>query len=474
MVQGSDSIGLAILKRIRSAILWALWVLVVVFPLAGIEVKEVQRVREAKPDGTIVTRSIYEVKLRSSAFVIAGVVFGCLLLWAAARPLGEKLGKAARRRRAQRAMADTRSNWLAIVWHGFLFCLLVALISMPYWDSIAPLLKGEPTHPAVPRAELLKKYLEEAMMVFLYIVLALGLNITVGWAGQLVLGYAAFFGIGAYTHAILAPRWGVPFWLSLLLGGLVAALAGLLLGVPSLRLRGDYLAIVTLGFGETIRYLMKNLAHITGGEKGLPNSEIPATFTDPSLFGLSKVRHYYYLALLLVLVVVFILRRLNNSRIGRAWVAIREDEVAAQTMGINIFRMKLLAFALSTFFAGITGVLFARWWGYLSPEMFRFECSVLMVAMVIFGGMGSIPGVILGATILWLLPWLLRDPLPKLLATYVPSVAEGIQIEDYRLAIFGGILVLMMIFRPQGLVPSRRASFELGLEEGGKVSLSES
>jgi branched-chain amino acid transport system permease protein len=442
-----------VLKQVKKSLLAAIWILLLTFPLTGI------RIREVEETG----KTVFSVNLSWSAFIIAGVVFACGVLWCGVEPLGRALASVKRRVHSRTEGNKGLATAVMVVKYATLVCLAAALLSMPHW--------GE--------SRQMGKYLDEAIMVFIFVILALGLNITIGWTGLLVLGYAAFFGLGAYTYAILSLRCGFPFWPSLILGGLVASLAGLILGIPSLRLRGDYLAIVTLGFGETVRYLLKNLSDLTGGEKGLPNEMIPGEIADPYYISgwssspgfhfvkeaLDKPIHYYYIALAMVVLTILALRRLNNSRIGRAWVAIREDEVAARAMGINTFRMKVLAFVLSSFFAGVVGVLYAARVGFVNPEAFKFECSVLVVAMVIFGGMGSIAGATLGAAFLWLIPWALRDPIPKLLETHFPEAAKGISIEDYRLAIFGGILVLMMIFRPQGLIASRRASFELGLEE---------
>jgi len=293
------------------------------------------------------------------------------------------------------------------------------------------------------------KYMNLAIDTGIYIVLALGLNIVVGLAGLLVLGYAGFFAIGAYAYALASLNFGCPFWLGLLIGGAVSAVFGFLVGLPSLRLRGDYLAIVTLGFGELIRYIFKNLPNITGGEKGLPNELIRGEIHHPTIgpWVLSQPIYYYYLTFIFVVVTVVVLERLNNSRIGRALIAVREDELAARTMGINATKMKILAFVLSAAWAGFAGVLYAAKIGYITPEGFRFEQSALILAMVILGGMGSTLGVILGAVILYIIPWIIRDQLPAF--------------QDYRLLIYGATMVLMMLFRPQGLISSKRRKIEL-------------
>ena len=297
----------------------------------------------------------------------------------------------------------------------------------------------------------------------IYILLALGLNVVVGYAGLLDLGYVAFYAIGAYSYALLAsPQLGlhIPFWLVLPAAPLLAALFGVLLGAPTLRLRGDYLAIVTLGFGEVIRILLNNLDALTNGPRGVINID-PATLDPtrlppksvatarlllypplPELFHrlpltLSSPVQYYYLIVALCLAAIFFSSRLEGSRIGRAWAAIREDEDAAQTMGINKTTTKLLAFAMGASTAGFSGVIFSGLQGFVSPESFILLESITILAMVVLGGMGSIPGVVLGAVFLVVLPEVLRE------------------YAQYRLTIFGLGLTVMMLVRPQGLWPAR-------------------
>jgi branched-chain amino acid transport system permease protein len=264
----------------------------------------------------------------------------------------------------------------------------------------------------------------------MYIVLALGLNLVVGQAGLLNLGYVAFYAIGAYTYAILSTSFGVSFWPGLALGALVAAGFAVVLGAPTLKLRGDYFAIVTLGMGEITRIILNNWDSMTGGPNGI------AKINRPEIGGyvLHTTLDYYYLILLIVIITIFAMHRLISSRIGRAWLAIREDEIAAETMGINTFRLKLLAFVLGSAWAGLIGVFFAAKMAFVSPESFTFFESVLILCMVVLGGMGSIPGIILGAVLLIGLPEVFRD------------------FQDYRMLAFGAALVLMMIFRPQGLL----------------------
>ena len=306
-------------------------------------------------------------------------------------------------------------------------------------------------------------------LTLLYIMLALGLNIVVGYAGLLDLGYVAFYAVGAYLYALLAsPQFGLhlPFWLVLPLGALVAGMFGVLLGAPTLRLRGDYLAIVTLGFGEIIRIFMTNLdrpLNITNGPQGInlidPISIGGFSLAHPqALFGMNSVQAYYYLFLALTLLIMFVCLRLQDSRIGRAWVAIREDETAAEAMGINTRNMKLLAFAMGASFGGVSGGLFASFQGFISPESFNLMESVMILCMIVLGGMGNIPGVILGAFLLTILPEALRyvGDLQRLLFDRVL-----VDPADLRMLLFGLALVLMMIFRPAGLWPSRQRQREL-------------
>ncbi len=278
---------------------------------------------------------------------------------------------------------------------------------------------------------LLNDYYRDIMtLTCMYIVLALGLNIVVGQTGLLNLGYVAFYAMGAYTYAILSTTFGLSFWPGLGVGALAAAAFAALLGMPTLRLRGDYFAIVTLGLGEITRIVLNNWDSVTGGPNGI------SKIGRPVLAGrvLNTTLDFYYLILFLAAITVFAMHRLTESRIGRAWIAIREDETAAEAMGINTFRLKLLAFVLGSAWAGMTGVFFAAKMAFVSPESFTFFESVLILCMVVLGGMGSIPGIILGAFLLITLPEIFRG------------------FQDYRMLAFGMALLLMMVFRPQGLL----------------------
>ncbi len=305
----------------------------------------------------------------------------------------------------------------------------------------------------------------------LYAMLALGLNIVVGFAGLLDLGYVAFYAVGAYLYAILAsPHFGIhlPFWALLPLGAGLAGIFGVLLGAPTLKLRGDYLAIVTLGFGEIVRIFMNNLdrpINITNGPQGI-NLVDPIRFGEFSLtrkheiFGvtLTDLHQYYYLFLLLTLATIFICMRLQDSRIGRAWVAIREDETAAEAMGINTRNIKLLAFAMGATFGGVAGGLFASMQAFVSPESFTLNESIAILCMVVLGGMGHIPGVVLGAILLTALPEALR---------YTSDLQQWLFQKVYidpanlRMLLFGIVMVATMLFRPEGLWPSPQRQREL-------------
>lgn len=316
-----------------------------------------------------------------------------------------------------------------------------------------------------------------ADFALLYIMLALGLNIVVGYAGLLDLGYIAFFAVGAYTYALLgSPQFGLhwPMWVTLPLGALIACVFGVLLGAPTLKLRGDYLAIVTLGFGEIIRIFLNNLnapINITNGPQGI--SGIDALQVGGFSFGESQqwfgvrvddVHLHYYLFLAFTLLVIFVSRRLEDSRIGRAWVAIREDEVAASAMGINTRNIKLLAFAMGATFGGISGGLFAGFQGFVSPESFSLMESIMILCMVVLGGMGNIGGVVLGGILLVALPELFRNAAGPVQMALLGKVV--VDPESLRMLMFGLALILVMLWRPAGLWPSTQRRRELNTEEG--------
>lgn len=268
---------------------------------------------------------------------------------------------------------------------------------------------------------------------FFYVTLCLGLNIVVGYAGLLDLGYAAFFAVGAYTTGILTSHFHVNFWLTIPFAVLLSSIAGVIIGGPTLRLRSDYLAIVTLGFGEIVRIAARNLK-ITGGASGLIGIERPV------LLGieLSRIQHYYYVFFVLAVVAILVSHRLQHSRLGRAWQYVREDEDAAEAMGINRVAVKLYAYVIGAIFGGVAGCFFAAKMTAISPETFQFNQSVLILLGVVLGGMGKIPGVIVGGLVLVLFPEFFR------------------QFEQFRLLVFAVVMLVIMLYRPQGIWPASR------------------
>ena len=275
----------------------------------------------------------------------------------------------------------------------------------------------------------------------MYVVLGLGLNIVVGLAGLLDLGYVAFYAVGAYSYALLNHHFGLGFWSVLPIGAVLGFIFGILLGFPVLRLRGDYLAIVTLGFGEIIRLVLENWNEFSFGPSGIANIDRPAFFGIQ--FSLQTATIYlYFLMICLAIFTIIVVNRLQNSRIGRAWIALREDEIACQAMGIDKTRTKLRAFALGATWAGMVGVIFAAKTTFINPASFTFLESAMILSIVVLGGMGSIVGVIIGALILILLPEYLRA------------------FSDYRMLLFGAIMVIMMVFRPQGIIANIRRTYK--------------
>jgi len=311
----------------------------------------------------------------------------------------------------------------------------------PNWLLIAVALGLLSAYP-----QFLDRYaVDVAINVMIYICLGLGLNIVIGLCGLLDLGYIAFYGVGAYTYALLSVNFGIPFWLCLPVSALLASIAGCIIGFPTLRMRGDYLAIVTLGFGEIVRIILNNWMSLTNGPNGILGINPPSLwwfsfdggFTLEHIW-LRKLDYLYYVILALAIFTIICVRRLNYSRVGRAWEAIREDETAAELMGVNTFRYKLLAYAMGAVFGGLAGAFFAARMRFVSPESFTFLESAIVLSMVVLGGMGSIPGVMLGAAALIILPEVFRE------------------FELYRMLAFGGAMTLMMVFKPRGLLPAKR------------------
>jgi branched-chain amino acid transport system permease protein len=317
--------------------------------------------------------------------------------------------------------------------------------------------------------------------ILIYCILAMGLNIVVGYAGLLDLGYAAFFAIGAYANAFMTspssyfiqkgwvPEWMQHFWVAMALSWVVAAIFGVLLGAPTLRLRGDYLAIVTLGFGEIVPNFFLNADKVTGGTQGINLIAIPPKIPLPGdrdlTFGVVDQRNWYWLILLVLLFSLFLILRLKSSRLGRAWVAMREDETAAASMGINLVRTKLWAFGLGASFAGFAGSLFASAFRYVGPDQFLFSVSVMILAMVILGGMGNVYGVIIGGILVGGFDRILADELNRPMHWIGDQIGySGMQNHDLgtdRFLVFGAALVIMMLVRPEGLLPSQQRKREL-------------
>jgi branched-chain amino acid transport system permease protein len=329
-----------------------------------------------------------------------------------------------------------------------------------------------------------------------YVLLAIGLNVVVGFAGLLDLGYAAFFAIGAYTYAFLASDHllvtplhqavHLPFWIVLFIGLFVAAMFGLVLGAPTLRLRGDYLAIVTLGFGEIVPRVFRNLGTWTSGVNGISALDKPVLplwiqgpwsgdpFELVQNFKIIQSLGFYVIMIVLVGASIVLVNNLRKSRIGRAWMAVREDEVAAAAMGVNTVRIKLLAFAIGAAFSGFAGAFYGSKLSLVSPENFGFSVSITILVMIVLGGMGNIPGVIAGAMLIYVVIFGLLGALPPLAEEWATAVGLGSlvapsgdwpgiaqEVQRLRFLIFGLILVLTMLLRPQGLIPSRVRQQEL-------------
>ncbi|MEW6608774.1 MAG: branched-chain amino acid ABC transporter permease [bacterium] len=285
----------------------------------------------------------------------------------------------------------------------------------------------------------------------IYVLLVLGLNMVIGNTGLLDLGFIAFYAIGAYSAALLSIK-GLSFWIILPISILITGFFRFLLGKPLMRLRGDYLAIVTLGFGEITRLVLNNWDYLTNGPKGLPGVGERIQPIKLFTFTFTQELHYFYLILFFTVGSIFAIRRVERSKIGRAFVAIREDETAAEVSGINTSDIKLFSFVTSSIFAAIAGVIYVHWIGFVSPESFTFWESVFLVCMVVLGGMGNLLGIIFGVVLLVGTPEFLR-------------VTLGGEFVLYRMLIFGLLMVILVIFRPQGIIPEKRRTLELVSEK---------
>jgi branched-chain amino acid transport system permease protein len=392
-----------------------LWLLGLLWPLLGIH-----------PDGTLSFATPFTVWLYIAVGISICVGIYLLNKSDALRPVTAPIGSA---RKALGAFGKTVPIWI------WLLALLVVALIYPQVTS---------------------RYAQDvAVSVLIYICLGLGLNIVVGLAGMLDLGYIAFYGVGAYTYALLNTHFGISFWVTLPVAAMLACIAGCIIGYPTLRMRGDYLAIVTLGFGEIVRIILNNWMSLTNGPNGILGVKAPV-FLRPvfegglsfEMFYLKKLHYLYYVVLALAIITIIAVRHLNFSRIGRAWESIREDETAAELMGVNTFLLKLLAYAMGALFAGMAGAFFCARMRFVSPESFTFLESAMVLCMVVLGGMGSIPGIMLGAAALIVLPEAFRG------------------FEAYRMLVFGLAMILMMLFRPAGLIPAKRVGTRSEEKEG--------
>jgi branched-chain amino acid transport system permease protein len=396
----------------------------------------------------VVTAPLVGARATSAGFEFAwapslklgGACLAAGLAWLALHAAWTRVGS------APAASASARFSQSAALRTGALVALIALVAALPFFAS--------------------GKWVGLVLETLVYVTIATGLNIALGMSGLLVLGHAAFWAVGAYTFAMLTVHFHANFWLAFPAAGAAAAVIGLVLGLPALRLRGDYLAIVTLGFGESIRWIIKNTGRVTGGDAGIPGSELPeASLREPygALGGVlwqpTNRMGCYYFALALAAACLASVTLLKHSRLGRAMFALREDETAAKCMGISTVRVKLIAFTSAAMWAGLAGVIHPIYRGQVTPELFNFDASVTFVAMVVLGGLGSVAGSALGAAVLWILPALLRDWIPE--------------VQDYRMLVFGAVLAAMMVVRPEGIVVARagrRRDVKPGPAPGGAAA----
>jgi branched-chain amino acid transport system permease protein len=392
-------------KELKRSALISLWFAFLTFPLMVIKVDPIERTVNWRWD------NMFFIALGSFVISILAKVY---LIRKERRGGRKKVNNALTEPFVQRILREPRFLY------PLSLAVLVFAIAFPYFFSTYQ-----------------TNIMTTALM---YVVLGLGLNIVVGVAGLLDLGYVAFYAVGAYSYALLNLHFNMGFWAVLPIGGLFAAFLGILLGFPVLRLRGDYLAIVTLGFGEIIRLVLENWNNFSKGPSGIANIPRPGFFGMEMSFE-SGITYIYYIVVGLVVFTIFMVNRLQNSRLGRAWLALREDEIACQAMGIDKTKTKLIAFSLGAFWAGLVGVIFAAKTTFVNPASFTFLESAIILSIVVLGGMGSIVGVIFGALILILMPEYLRA------------------LSEYRMLAFGGILVIMMVFKPDGIISNVRRSY---------------
>lgn len=396
------------LLHLKKAFLVALWFCFLTFPIMVIKVNPYEE--------TVVWR--WQNMLY--------VAIGCFFLYLLSQAFRAWRGVQDKKKQLRKTSQKAKKTWQHVVLHEPRFFIPVLGLLLALFAAFPLLLSAYQIN-----------IMTTALM---YVVLGLGLNIVVGVAGLLDLGYVAFYAVGAYSYALLNLHFGIGFWTALPIGGLLAACFGILLGFPVLRLRGDYLAIVTLGFGEIIRLVLENWTEFSHGPSGISGVPRPG-FLGMEMSLNQSISYLYYLMIALVIFTVFMVNRLQNSRIGRAWFALREDEIACQAMGIDKTKTKLMAFALGAFWAGIVGVIFAAKTTFVNPSSFTFLESAIILCIVVLGGMGSIIGVIIAALVLILLPEYLRA------------------FADYRMLVFGATLVLMMVFRPKGLISTVQRTY---------------
>ena len=394
------------LEEIKRSFLVSIWFMFLTFPIMVIRVNPIEKL----------------VEWRWKNLILIGI--GSFLLSFAWRYLLKQ--KEAGRRKAEACGADNIPFGRKLIEDSGFY--IPALIAVAIFVLVFPFI--------------FSLYQINIMVTALmYVVLGLGLNIVVGLAGLLDLGYVAFYAVGAYSYALLNYHFGLGFWTALPIGAAAGFIFGIILGFPVLRLRGDYLAIVTLGFGEIIRLVLENWNEFSFGPSGIAN------ISRPGFFGIqlslqSSIIYLYFFMIAFTLFTIFIVNRLQNSRLGRAWIALREDEIACQAMGIDKTKTKLTAFALGATWAGMVGVIFAAKTTFINPASFTFIESAMILSIVVLGGMGSITGVIIGAFVLILMPEYLRA------------------FSDYRMLIFGAIMVIMMVFRPQGIITNARRTYK--------------
>jgi branched-chain amino acid transport system permease protein len=410
----------------------ALWFMFLTFPIMVIKVNALEK--------TIEWRWMRMVYVGVGAFFLSFV--WRYLLERKERGSEKEEGDSWQKRLGDRFRSDKRISVPAIA------ALAVIIVAFPFFGQIQNVLAAK------FGLQFFVKFSDYQTSIMIqtltYVMLGLGLNIVVGLAGLLDLGYVAFYAVGAYFYALMNHHFGLGFWAALPLAGAMAATFGIILGFPVLRLRGDYLAIVTLGFGEIIRLILQNWNDFSFGPSGIANIARPGAFGYTMTIQGHTI-YLYYIMLVLVLFTIIMVNRLRDSRIGRAWIALREDEIACQAMGIDKTRVKLLAFAMGATWAGLAGCIFAAKTTFINPDSFTFMESAMILSIVVLGGMGSVLGVMVGACFIILIPEFLRS------------------FSEYRMLAFGVSMVLIMVFRPQGIIGSIRRSYVFQKEPGAEL-----